>query len=235
MQAMPILLIRPRDQSEALAETLRAAGAGRIVIAPLIAIVPGDSLPDVAGGALLTSGNAVRAWVALGGRRGLPAWVVGPGTAAAARAAGFDVRGVVPDAAALTDRVPRDAPPLVHLRGAVQRGDLAGTLRARGLAAGDAVIYRQDALPLSPEARSLLAEGPALVPLYSPRTAAILRAECPGELRAHLRVVALSDAVAAESPVPPCGIAETPDGSAMLRTILANLGASPVEGRGRSV
>ncbi len=235
MQAMPILLTRPRAQSETLAETLRAAGAGRILIAPLIEIVPGDRLPDVPGGALLTSANAARAWTTLNGRPGLPAWVVGPGTASAARAAGFDVRGVAPDATALASLVPPDAPPLVHLRGTVQRGDLAGALRARGISAIDAVLYDQEARSLTPAARALLEEGPVLVPLYSPRTAARLRTECPAALTGHLRVVALSDAVAAESPVPPLAVAATPDGPAMLRAILANLRASPVEGRGRSV
>ena len=235
MQAMPILLTRPRPQSEALAETLRAAGAERILISPLIEIAWGERLPEVPGGAILTSGNAVRAWSALGGQSGLPAWIVGSGTAAAARAAGFDVRGVAPDAAALAAMVPANAPPLVHLRGAVQRTDLAGALRRRGVAASDAVIYRQEARPLTTPALAMLGGGPVLAPLYSPRTAALLRSACPVDRLAHLRIVALSAAVAAESPVPPVRVADTPDGPAMLRAILANLRASAVEGRGRSV
>ena len=235
MQAMPILLTRPRAQSEALADTLRAAGAGPVLIAPLIEIAWGGRLPEVPGGAVLTSGNAVRAWRALGGGSGLPAWVVGYGTAAAARAAGFDVRGVAPDAAALAATVPANAPPLVHLRGAVQRGDLAGALRSRGVVASDAVIYRQEARPLTTPALKMLAAGPTLVPLFSPRTAALFRSACPDDCLPHLRVVALSAAVAAESPVPPLRVADTPDGPAMLRAILANLQASAVEGRGRSV
>ncbi|WP_281824337.1 uroporphyrinogen-III synthase [Jannaschia rubra] len=225
MPDLPVLLTRPQADSERLAGSLRAAGVGRMVVSPLSRIVPEGTLPEFSGGVLLTSANAVAAFRALDGPRGLSAWVVGPRTAEMARKAGFDVRLEAPDAATLLPQVPQDAPPLVHLRGAVARVDLAAALRKRGIAATDAVLYRQDALDLSSEARGLLRAGPVLVPLYSPRSAVLFAAACPPEAWPSVRLVALSPAVAEAGPVPPVAVADRPDGEAMMRAILANLAA----------
>lgn len=235
MRPLPVLLTRPLEDSERLARRLRAGGAERVTIAPLIRIVPCGVMPRLDGGVLLTSGNAVAAYVAAGGRGGLPAWTVGPRTAALARAAGFDVRGVAADAASLARIVPQDAPPLVHLRGEVARGDLAGALRARGIAASEAAIYAQEALPLTDEATALVAAGPVLAPLYSPRAAAHLMAACPPGMRENLRPVCLARAVAEACAMAPLAVAVRPDGAAMVEAILANLVPSPVEGRCPSV
>ena len=220
--APPVLLTRPAADSERLARTLRAEGA-EVIVAPLLRIVPSGPLPEIAGGVLLTSGNGVESYVALGGLGGVPAWVVGPRTARRAAAAGFDVRGSAPDAAALADAVPSDAPPLVHLRGAVQRGDLAARLRARGLAVAEAVIYRQEAVPLAAGARAALAAGPVLVPIYSPRTARLL-GEALTTAEAHnLRAICLSGAVADAlrrfGAIGPVTVAASPNGGAMLQAI----------------
>ncbi|PWJ21331.1 uroporphyrinogen-III synthase [Jannaschia seohaensis] len=195
-------------------------------------IVPAESLPDLAPGLIFTSANGVAAYRALGGDEGRPAWCVGPRTARAAEAAGLRVMGVATDAASLAVAIPPDAPPLLHLRGAVQRGNLAADLRTRGLTARDAVIYDQVPVPLSDAGRRAL-RGPAIVPLYSPRTAALFAAACPKDAWPRLRLLALSPAVAAALPVA-SEIAETPDGAAMWRLLEQVLAAWAVEGRAGS-
>lgn len=231
MRPLPVLLTRPRVDAERLAALLRAGGAERVDVSPLLRIEPVGSVPKIVGGLLLTSANAVAVYAAAGGRPGLPVWAVGPRTAARAREIGLDVRGVAPDAATLAELVPLDAPPLVHLRGAVARGDLVGALRARGIEAEAVVIYAQRAVPLSPPARALIASGPVLAPLYSPRSASLLMAELDGASQANLRTVCLSEAVAEACGIAPLAVAERPDGAAMLDAILANLVPSTVEGR----
>lgn len=222
MRPLPVLLTRPEAAARPLAIRLKELGA-RVVVSPLMRIAPTGTLPKISGGVLLTSQNAVSVFADLAGPRGLPAWVVGPQTARAAAAAGFTVRGMAPDVCTLVDVVPQDAPPLVHLRGEVTRGDLVARLQARGLKVQEAVIYRQTPLPLSQDACTLLRQGPTLVPLYSPRSATLLAEACPASAIAHLRLLALSEAVAAACTVAPLGISETPDGAGMWRMIGVHL------------
>lgn len=222
MRPLPVLLTRPEADARRVAAQIRALGAA-VVVSPLMRIGPTGGLPAMTGGVLLTSTNAVSMFVELHGPKGLPAWVVGPRTAEAARAAGFAVRGMAATVDALMKVVPLDAPPLVHLRGEMTRGDLAGRLRERGLSVGEAVIYRQIATPLTDAARILLSRAPTLVPLYSPRSAALLRDACPAEAVCNLRLLALSDAVAEACPVVPLGVSDTPDGAGMMRLIAEHL------------
>lgn len=229
---MPVLLTRPRVDAERLAEAIGARA--QVIVSPLMQIVFAGALPTV-GSALLTSGNGVAAWVAGGGARGLPCWTVGPRTAELARAAGFEVRGVAEDAATLAAIVPIDVADPVHLRGAVQRGDLVARLRARGIAAREAVIYRQEVEPPTAAARAAVAAGPVLLPLWSHRSAR-LAFEAFGQAHRHdLRPVCLSRAVADACPVPAVAMAARPEGGAMLRAILAYLDAQAVEGGGGTV
>ncbi|MEE8274408.1 MAG: uroporphyrinogen-III synthase, partial [Alphaproteobacteria bacterium] len=88
---MRVLITRPREDAEALAEALAVRGVEALV-EPLLEIVPlnpGDF--DLAGvqAALLTSANGARALAAATGSRDVPVLAVGEATAAAARAAGF--------------------------------------------------------------------------------------------------------------------------------------------------
>ena len=219
MTTPPVLLTRP------LADARRFAAALGVpcVLAPLFEVAFLRPAPE-ARALLLTSANAVAAWVEGGGARGLPAWCVGPRTAARARAAGLDVRGVAATAEALARLVPADAPPLLHARGAAVRGDLAGRLRARGLRVGEAVLYEARPLPLSDEARALARAGPVLAPVFSPRGALRLGGAWPPEALGHLRAVALSPAVGRALPVPPVAVARRPDGGAMRQAVLDAMG-----------
>lgn len=229
---MTVLLTRPQADAERVAMVLRPHA--RVIVSPLMRIVFAGDLPQV-GTALLTSANGVAAWVAAGGARGLPCWTVGPRTAQRAAAAGFGVQGVAEDAAALAAMVPVDVVGAVHLRGAEQRGDLVVRLRARGIAAVEAVIYRQEAVDPTDAARSAVEAGPVVLPLWSPRSAALAFGAFGEALWPNLRPVCLSGAVADTCPVPAVAVAARPDGEAMMRTILAILGAPAVEGDGGTV
>lgn len=217
MHPLPILLTRPEADARRLAARLWALGAGQVEISPLLRIEPVGAVPLDLSALLLTSANAVAAVGAL--PRGVPAWVVGPRTAEMAARAGADVRGVAAEAAALIAMVPADAPPLTHLRGSVARGDVAGGLRARGLSVSEVVVYRQVPQALSAVTLTLLASGPCLVPVYSPRSAELLGQACPAEAWGNLRLLALSEAVAEACPVLPMGVSERPDGKSMIDLI----------------
>ena len=217
--SVPVLLTRPEADSLRLAAELPAGT--HAIVAPLLRIVflPFDvARVPAAASLILTSGHGVAAWTASdGGARG--AWCVGPRTAEMAARAGLDLRGQAPTADALLDRIPADASPLVHLRGAHHRGAMVDRLRARGLRASALTAYRADACPLTPAALTALRDGPVVAPVFSPRTARLLSAACPIESRGNLRPVALSPAVAQALPVPPAAVAERPDGAAMRAAI----------------
>ena len=101
-------------------------------------------------------------------------------------------------------------------------------LQAAGLRATGAVIYDQRPCPLTDAARSLLdGQGPVLVPLFSPRTAALFAETAPH--RAALWVAALSPAVASalgNLPVARLATASRPDAAAMLAAIAALIGGA---------
>jgi uroporphyrinogen-III synthase len=147
-----ILLTRPRDDTAALAETLKAAGH-HVLSEPMLDIrfVPGAAVDlDGAQAVLFTSANGVRAFAAVETRRDLPAFAVGEATAAAARRAGFarveGAAGRVDDLVLLVrDRLTPGAGPVVHAAGRDVAGDLAGELGHAGFEVRRAVLYTAEA------------------------------------------------------------------------------------------
>ncbi|WP_191090190.1 uroporphyrinogen-III synthase [Histidinibacterium aquaticum] len=216
---MPALLLtRPEDQSERFARQL--GDAGPVVISPLLRIEPlSPDLPS-ARTLVLTSLRGAEAAARLNVPQGTPALCVGEATAEAARLAGLDARAAAGDAEALYYEILSLQPPtpLLHLRGRHARGDLARRLTEAGLPTEERIVYEQTPLPLSEEARRLLAGAePVVVPLFSPRTAELLAAE--GPFAAPLLVVAMSPAVAeAVVSLHPaqCRVAPHPSASDML-------------------
>lgn len=199
-----LLLTRPQEASERFAAQLKAAGVDLPpVIAPLLRIEPAET-PQIAADqtVVFTSRNGVLAAPAGQGRL---AYVVGSATGAAAEAAGYRVRLADGDVEGLIRRILADhqagevADPLVHLRGAHSRGDLAARLSALGLKTHDTVVYDQIAQPLTEAAKTLLTGSePVILPLFSPRTAALFMeqmAEVEGT--APLFVAFISPAAAA--------------------------------------
>lgn len=226
--ALPVLLTRPKEQGQAFAQRLgEKFGVGvRPVISPLM--VPHFLMPDLPQGdfaaVIFTSATGVSACHPL--RAVLPAraYCVGQKTAEAARAAGFLTFSADGDAEALLSLILADLPKgrLLHLRGKEAWGNLAERLSAAGVPASDLVVYRQDPQPLSPEAVALLqATGPLILPLFSPRSAALMAKALPAGTRARLYLAALSPAVARSASFPHIRLitATRPDADAMLDAI----------------
>lgn len=226
---IPLLLTRPDPQGARFGGVLARAFGDRLAILPAPLMAPQDltpSLPTGMAAVIFTSESAVHATARHPARAGLPtqAWCVGDRTAAVAAEAGFKARSAQGDAAALVRAIlaAGQGGPLLHLRGADTRGDLAQTLTDAGLPTAEGVIYAQGALPLPQAALELLQQtAPVIVPLFSPRSAQILADQLPGAA-APLWLVALSPAVAkAASALRPARLilAKTPDAPAMVAAI----------------
>jgi uroporphyrinogen-III synthase len=225
--ATPVLLTRPEAQSRSFATAMEArlGALVRPVIAPLMAPVflPPDLPEGPFAAVIFTSATAITAVAGLD----LPkrAWCVGAQTAARASAAGFQAVSAEGDAAALVAAVLADPPDgrLLHMRGEEVRGDVAERLNSAGIETVSAIVYRQEPLALTPEAAKLLgANGGVIVPLFSPRSAVLLRQALPAGVRATLWLVAMSDAVAEAAeglPQEALVIARRPDADAMLEAV----------------
>jgi len=177
---MRLLLTRPRDDAEALAETLRGHGHVAIV-APIMEVhlLPGPPLTlDGVQGVLATSANGIRALAARTARRDLTVYAVGPQTSESARTAGFPVViNADGDSTALVETVARAADPakgrLLHAAGAETAGRLRQALQARGFRVETTVLY--EAVPViklpTEAAENLRNETLDGVLLFSPRSA----------------------------------------------------------------
>lgn len=229
---LPILLMtRPEPESRKFIADLRARGTGgfRPVISPLIGIRYTNQLPDLSDHAavILTSRHSVAALLAGGADCSGPAFTVGKATAAAARAAGFDVQTADGDAEDLFDLIAQSdvRGPLLHLRGTHSRGNLASRLTQTGIMTREAVIYDQPELPLSSEAKHALdGKLPVVAPVFSPRTAALLATHLG---QAPLSVAAMSESVAkamSSRHINAVRIAVRPDAEAMLSVTIDMLG-----------
>jgi len=194
-----ILLTRPVEASARFLGELRDAGVTLgAVISPVLRIVPRRVEVATQGyrGLIFTSVHGVAAMDGHPGVAGMRAFAVGARTAAAARGLGMVCRDGPGSAAALSARLLANPlpGPLLHVRGAHTRGDIAASLTAAGIQTDELVVYDQQVETLSDEARALLASPGALfLPVFSPRSAAALAAQVADAVAA-LRVVAISPA-----------------------------------------
>ncbi|MGP1357542.1 uroporphyrinogen-III synthase [Roseicyclus sp.] len=225
--APTLLLTRPRAASMRFALEIAARWPGaRVVIAPLMEVVPTGAPPvlDGLGAAIFTSGNAV-ARASPGD--GLRAYCIGARTAEAAALAGFDAVMAGETADELVERLVdlRPEGPLLHLHGVHQRGDVVPRLAAAGIDARGTEVYDQRAVPPDTVFFDALAARPLLVPLFSPRSAALFREAAEpviGVDPAGMHLFALSAAV--RDALPPgwhgaTDIAARPDAEALLDDI----------------
>ncbi len=178
---MRLLVTRPIDDAEPLAERLHAMGH-TILLAPVleIQILAGIPLPlEGVQAVLATSANGVRAFAHASHRRDLPLFAVGPATARAARAAGFGTveRGSGGDAPALAAHIVARLSPangsLLHAAGNVVRGDFQTTLEAHGFRVRRVVLYRAEPVARLDDGaeQAIGAGGLDGVLLHSPRSA----------------------------------------------------------------
>ena len=180
------LVLRPAPGNAATCARLTARGIAAVAL-PLFAVRPvAWTIPAEAHDALLlTSANAVRhAGDGLARLAHLPVWAVGEATATAARAAGLRVAGTGADG--IADVAARAGTTrLLHLAGR-DHVALPGTTQV--------VVYASEALPR--RSAELAAAEDAVALLHSPRAARVFAALLPVP-PAHVRIAALSDAVAA--------------------------------------
>lgn len=177
---MRLLVTRPREDADALADALRAIGA-EPVLAPVMTIEPApDIRVDLDGvqGLLFTSANGVRAFAAKSTARDLPVFAVGDATARAASASGFaqieSAGGDTHDLAALVARtLDPKAGALLHPAGRDVAGPLKDDLEARRFTVRRETYYRAEfARTLPDEAQRALRDGTVDgVLFFSPRTA----------------------------------------------------------------
>ncbi len=181
---MRILVTRPEPDGARTAAAVGARGH-EVLPMPLLrieAIADADLGQGPWAAVVLTSANAARA-IATHRRFseivGLPAYVVGARTKAAAEAAGFSaVRSADGDLNDLVRLVAADPPPpgrpLLYIAGAERAGDLAGALRPHGIAVETAVVYRSVMVTsFDPALQMALAnDGVDAVLHYSARSAA---------------------------------------------------------------
>lgn len=227
-----LFLTRPEVDSARFARAARDAGwRGDVLIAPLLHISltpPPAARLDSARTLIATSQNAIAALAAASPRRDWPIWCVGPRTAEAARAAGFDiVHEGGGDAQALRAALLQAAlaEPVLHLRGTHAAMDVAAELRAAGVATESCRVYQQIAQPLSDAGQARLKQGGDLViPVFSPRSAqlvvAALREAAAPEARLHVLAISKSALSAAQGvDWASARVAERPDATAMLAAL----------------
>ncbi len=221
-----VLITRPEATALRLADQLRNRWGCDVpvVISPLIQIAYLESPPDLSGVETLifTSRHGVEGFTQLSERRDIPCYAVGPATAAKTRAAGFVTTDAGGDASALSCRIIVDGiTGCLHLRGEHAAGDVLGDLTAAGIKAREHVLYRQEPLALSDEAKALLGrESPVILPLFSPRSVDLFFEQAA--VTAPLLIAAISETVAERVPGGASGaliVAENPDGGAMMKAM----------------
>ena len=228
-----VLITRPEAEAQRMAEDIAARASNvRFVVSPLqevlfdVAALEEIARRDVDSALIFTSRNGVRAWRG-GARR---AYCVGNATADLARAAGHEAISADGDANDLRALILRDTPrqPLLHLRGAQHRGDLAADLRAAGLNAQGVEAYRQQPRPLTPQALAAMAgAAPIVAPLYSPGSARLFAQAWRGD--APLLIAAISPMISPEIEgleTKRVEIAAHPSGETMLGVITGLIAAA---------
>jgi uroporphyrinogen-III synthase len=218
-----------RSEGEPTAARLRALGHAPLT-APVLAAraLPGEI--DLAGVTALafTSSNGVRAFAGLSARRDLAVYAVGPGTARAAREAGFrQVRSADGDVEALARLIARERPGLVlHPSARAPARDLARMLVLKGVQACGHAVYETAVLPLAGAVSAALQASPPeldAVLVHSPRGAAQVAALLGG--RAGLdQLQAFCISKAAAAPLKRLGlkaihVAEFPNEASLLKLL----------------
>lgn len=226
----PIILItRPEPGGSHLAHALMGRRPEAPVLQSPVMRIRYLTDPFATGGraVILTSQNAVH-WVAQTDAvpAGTMAYCVGARTTARARELGLIAHQTGDSAGELVARLIAMPPPirLIHLRGGHSRGDIAASLTRAGVSCDEQIVYAQDPVPLTQAAQSVLQDQtPVILPLYSPRSAALL-ASAARAARAPIYTVAISSAADTAWTVPQTRarhVAKRPSADCMLDTIVA--------------
>ncbi len=229
-QRPTLLLTRPQKDAQAFAqEILSHQPTAQILISPVLDITPIGTLPDLSAYAavLFTSRHAVACFAHVPIPRKMICFAVGEATADAAKKLGFYVISSAGASQDLILSVQKTGAggPLIHPHGQHTRGQIAATLTKKGIPCAECVIYDQIKMPLSVQARTLLAQPQALlVPVFSPRSARLLQPY--GPLPQGSEIIAISKTVAAcfstQAHIKKT-VVRCPNCSAMLKAVLSRL------------
>jgi len=203
---IPVIITRAQPGASETATRVAKIGAAP-VLSPVLDMVPdaGADLvaPETLSGLIFTSANGVRAYAERSHHRALPAWCVGPATAMAAKASGFEtVHESAGNAVDLADYIvahhSRRQQPLLHVANAAAKGDLNKNLTDAGVPVAFAPLYAMRAAThLSTPAHSVVTSRKyGIILIHSAMGAenfATLSQQLPID---HLTVVAISDAAA---------------------------------------
>lgn len=234
---VPVILTRALAQAKRFARSLPSGTWP--VFSPLLEIsfLPVTEPPDVFETLLFTSENGVMALAAAGAlRSGQTALCVGQRTAEAAQAAGLEATSANGAAVDLIQLALSAPGPFVHVRGVHTRGDVAQMLNAAGHPCRELVVYDQIERSLSVPATHTFSIGqPCLVPLFSPRTAALFLKAQPEAPSAHL--ICLSPAiteVVAAGRYGSLSTSRSPTAEALMSELSSRLTAIRLETKGVS-
>ena len=151
-----VILTRPKESSVRAAVYLEniLGGKAQIIISPVVRVVRTGTAPDLAkySGVIFTSQSGVDAFAGISIDRRMPAYCVGPRTAAAADSLGFQVCTADRTSKSLLDLIAAaaDSGRLLYARGEHVACDLRARLADRGREVDEAVVYRQLLQPFSP-------------------------------------------------------------------------------------
>lgn len=216
-----LAVLRPEPGNAATCARAAAAGFATRAL-PLFAVEALDwDVPDAAqhDALILTSANALRfGGPGIAALTGLPVLAVGPHTAAAARAAGFDVMAIGSGDGAQIASVAEEQ----GIRRALHLTGRDRTLGAGGAIATVLPVYHSVAVPVAPDALHALDGTIAL--LHSARAARRLEAlvTAAGLDRSRIAIAAFSPAIAATLGPGWGGVvaAATPDDAALFAAAL---------------
>ena len=217
----PVLIVtRPAPDGARFANEVGAQLDVPILISPLQTIVPIEAECH-AQGFVFTSTNGVAQAERLGLASG-PAWCVGDRTMREAEIAGFDAKSAHGNVEDLIAMILMQNPrmELAHIRGREARGDVAHRLSAAGVACADVIAYDQRPVDLSQEAKvAIEGANPAIIPLFSPRAAALLVKQV--KIGPNAVLIVMSAAVAKPLSSYRVEVLNAPSGHTMLEAVIA--------------
>lgn len=206
--SIPILVTRAEPGASETVLRIERQGS-RALKTPVLEIQPRtqEALPDLRSlsGLIFTSANGVRAFAERSPDRRLPAWCVGPATAAAAREARFEAvyesAGNAVDLAnyiAQHSAAEAGSDPLLHVANHAAKGDLKRTVEAYGFRVAFAPLYEmREAFSLSPSAEQALTDpDPTIVLIHSAKGAEAFIKLCANINVRNLSIAAISGAAA---------------------------------------
>lgn len=215
-----VLVTRPQDSSLRFIEALSVVKSKfEPIIAPAFEIVATSATVPEFETAVFTSQAGVLFAPPGRGRR---AYCVGDTTAVVAQEKGFDAVSAKGSADDLTSLILTKLPKgkILHIRGEVSVGNVAGKLRGAGLDCEELIAYRKQPMPLDSLLKDRISSANALViPLFSAETVSIISNWSLDLSRAY--VVAISGVVSdAAQDLKPVEIvtSPTPDMEAMVAT-----------------